>query len=108
MEQSYNAENDVKLVFPKIPKFSKSIIEGKKLELKKDGNTFTKLEFLDGSVYSIDDSLLTLPNGEKFEGVLSNDNSRLKENIFGQIIKNIMGHLMNKIDFSQLKMNYQN
>jgi hypothetical protein len=79
MEQSYNAENDVKLVFPKIPKFSKSIIEGKKLELKKDGNTFTKLEFLDGSVYSIDDSLLTLPNGEKFEGVLSNDNSRLKK-----------------------------
>ena len=77
MENSYIAEKDIELEFPKIPKYSKSIIEGKKLELKKDGNTFTKLEFLDGSVYSIDDSLLTLPNKEKFEGLLSKDCSRL-------------------------------
>ena len=77
MENSYIAEKDIELEFPKIPKYSKSIIEGKKLELKNFGDTFTKLEFSDGSVYTIWENLLILPNGEKYEGLLSNDKSRL-------------------------------
>ena len=75
MEESYNVENDVKLVFPKIPKYSKSILEGKKLN-KKEGNSINIMEFSDGSIYSIVDSLLTLPNGEKYEGLLSCDEGK--------------------------------
>ena len=77
MDQSYNAENDIKLVFPKIPKYSKSMIEGKKLEIKKR-ESMEIIEYTNGAIYSTFNNALTLPNGEKFEGVLSDDYCSLK------------------------------
>ena len=75
MENSYIAEKEVELEFPKIPKYSKSMIEGQKL-LKKDENSIIRIEFTNGAVYTMMDSLLTLPNGEKYEGILSCDEGK--------------------------------
>jgi hypothetical protein len=72
MDQSYKVENDVKLIFPKIPKYSKSMLEGKKL-VNKVGNERGIIEFTNGAKYSIVETLLTLPNGEKFQGKVSDD-----------------------------------
>jgi len=82
MENSYIAEKDVELEFPEIPKYSKSMIEGKKLELKKRLST-DKIEYTNGAIYSTINNTLTLINGENFEGLLSDDDcSLIKGNYF--------------------------
>ena len=77
MEKSYIAEKDIKFEFPKIPEYSKPIIEGKKLEFVKNEYSAKEIKFTNGAVYSLFEGLLTLPNGEKFEGLLSDDNRTL-------------------------------
>ena len=77
MENKYVAENDIKIEIPKFPKYSKSILEGKILEIK--NGSITRVDYSNEAVYEIDNSLLTLPNGEKFNGVLSDDYRRLKK-----------------------------
>ena len=78
MEKRYIAENDIKLEFPNFPKYSKSVLEGKRLEIKEKRSSFQKIEYKNGAEYLINDALLTLPNGEKFEGMLTEDNCGLK------------------------------
>jgi hypothetical protein len=72
MENNYIVESEDKLEFPKIPKYSESMLEGKKLVKKKE-NLRGVIEYTNGAKYSIVENLLTLPNGEKFEGLLSDD-----------------------------------
>jgi len=86
MEKRYIAENDVKLEFPKIPEYKQSILEGKKLEIKEE--SYKQKEFTNGAVFTVFESLLTLKNGEKFEGDLSGneknkDKKDKKENKYG-------------------------
>jgi len=82
MEKVYTVENDIKLQFPKFPKHSKSVLEGKKLEIKENGITYQKIEYKNGAEYDRIKTLLTLPNGEKFEGILTEDNCGLKKGIY--------------------------
>ena len=77
LKKNYIAENDIKFEFPTIPEYSNSMLEGKKLIREKNSNSSKEIEFTNGAVYSMYEGLLTLPNKEKFEGLLSKDWSRL-------------------------------
>ena len=77
MENIYNAENDIKLEFPKIPKYSKSMLEGIQLKLKENGFSISKNEYTNGAIYLKYQDELTLPNGEIFKGKLTDDESKL-------------------------------
>ena len=79
MEKRYIAENDIKLEFPKIPNYSKSMLEGKKLKIKEKEISYQKIEYTNGVEFNILDNILTLPNGEKFEGLLTEDKCWLKK-----------------------------
>jgi len=77
MKKNNILEKDIKFEFPTIPEYSKSMLEGKKLERVENGNSTGEIKFTNGSIYSMIECKLTLPNGEKFEGFLSDDYSRL-------------------------------
>ena len=77
MEKIYIAENDIKLEFPKIPKYSKSMLEGIELKLKENGFSISKNEYTNGAIYLKYEDKLNLPNGEIFKGKLTDDEKKL-------------------------------
>ena len=51
------------------------MLEGQKL-LKKWQNSIIRIEFTNGAIYTMRDCLLTLPNEEKYKGILSCDEGK--------------------------------